>query len=409
MFTITDSKGTQVFSKSQTVTGQASPITGTQTWTPPVGTPPGRYTAAVQFYSSAGLEATATVIFDVADQLGTLKLTKFEDLNGNGRFDAGEPLVPNWGFRLTNPQGNQSQASTGADGTVTLPNVPAGNWQVDEVMNTGWLPSGPVSQTVNVPVNAQGSLTFGNLRPAPLSGIVWIDANGNGVRDANEVVRANTTLTLTGTTGMGQSVSATTVTDASGAYVFPDLLPGLYNVAVTVPNGLNATTATARPNRVITSGVGNPNNDFGLNTVSGGTVQGQGGPTPNVGIVKRGPAEVMRGAVYTYTITVKNSSTFPARNVVITDAVPADLSLVAIPTGATVANGVVSWRVGTLAAGASRTVSMKVRVNPTSTVKTVRNTAQVTATGLPPKRSTVPTKIKDKKKVVVRRSGGVTG
>lgn len=404
-FSITNQNGAQVYARTQAVPGQASPITGSDSWTPPAGTPPGRYTAAVQFYSSVGQEATASVIFDVSDQLGSLKLTKFDDLNGNGRFDQGEPLVPNWSFRLTNPQGNTSQATTGADGTVTLTNVPAGQWNVEELMASGWVGTGAISQIVTVPVNGQGTAVFGNVRPAPLSGLVWIDANGNQVRETTEVVRANTTLTLTGTTGLGQSVSATTLTDATGNYLFPNLMPGTYRVAVTVPNGLSATTPTARPNRVILSGVGNPNNDFGLNSTSG---QAAGTPAPNIGIVKRGPAEVMRGATYTYRITVTNRSSFTARNVVITDAIPADLSLVAIPSGATVANGVVSWRIGNLAAGGSRTVTMRVRVNPTSTVTTVRNTAQVTATGLPPRRSTVPTRIKDKKPVI-RRSGGVTG
>lgn len=405
-FTITNSTGQQVYSRSESVAGQPSPVNATASWAPPTGTPPGRYTAAVQFYSSAGLEATATVIFDVSDQLGTLKLRKFDDLNGNGRFDQGEPMVPNWSFRLINPQGNTSQAQTGADGTVALANVPAGVWQVEELMANGWQASGPTTQSVTVPPNGEGSVTFGNLRPAPLSGITWIDANSNGVREATEVVRANTTLTLTGTTGSGRTVTATTVTDSSGAYLFPNLLPGVYNVAVTVPDGLTATTATTRPNRVITSGVGNPNNDFGLNAQTG-TVAGA--PAPNIGIVKRGPAEVERGDTYAYTITVNNRSKFTARNVVITDAIPADLSLVAIPTGATVANGVVTWRVGNLAGGASRTVTMRVRVNPTSTTKLIRNTAQVTATGMPPKRSTVPTRIKAPAKIVVRRSGGVTG
>jgi len=202
----------------------------------------------------------------------------FDDLNGNGRFDEGEPLVPNWSFRLTNPQGNTSQATTGADGTVTLTNVPAGQWTVEELMASGWVGTGAITQTVNVPVNGQGGLVFGNVRPAPLSGTVWIDANSNQVRETSEAVRANTTLTLTGTTGLGQSITGTTVTDASGNYVFPNLMPGTYRVAVTVPAGMSATTPTARPNRVILSGVGNPNNDFGLNAT---TAQTAGAPAPS--------------------------------------------------------------------------------------------------------------------------------
>lgn len=407
-FTITNAQGVQVYATSQAVANAPSPISGKVSWLVPAGAVPGRYTAAVQFYSSTGLESTASVTFDVADQLGTLRLIKFEDLNGNGVRDQGEPTVPSWAFRLVNPQGNQSQATTGADGTVALTAVPAGTWQVQEVLAAPWRAIAPASgqASVVVPANGEGVVTMGNYRPAPLTGTVWIDVNGNGVQDGGEVGSPNTPLTLTGTTGQGATVSLTATSGASGAYVFPDLAPGTYTVAVTTPNGMSLTTAASRPGRIITSGVGNPNNDFGMRPSTAGAVAG--GPAPNVGIVKRGPETVKPGQVFTYTITVTNRSSFPARNVVVTDAVPADLTLVAIPRGATIANGVVTWRLGTMAGGAARTVSMRVRLNPTSTVRQVPNTAQVTATGLTPRRSTVTTKVV-RPKPVPRRTGAVTG
>src|SRR5690606_30858140 len=111
--------------------GQTGTITGGATWQPTAGSPEGRYRATLDFYSfpnPAAAEASALVTFDVAHQVGTIQLVKFEDLNGNGVRDAGEPGVPGWTFRLVNPQGNGSVVVTGPDGTVTIPSVPAGQW-----------------------------------------------------------------------------------------------------------------------------------------------------------------------------------------------------------------------------------------------------------------------------------------
>ena len=403
VLTVTDPAGGVVFQQSQAVQGQPSPITGTATWSPGALAVPGRYTAALAFYSSSGLESTATVTFDVADLLGVLRLVKYEDLNGNGRQDPGEPQIPDWRFRLLNPQGNPSQATTGPDGSVSLGGVPAGVWQVEEVLPPGWVAVSAPAGAVTVPNGAVGTFVAGNARPAPLTGTVFIDANGNGVRDAGEAGRGNVTLALTGTTGTGTSVSLTTVSSGDGAYLFPNLMPGTYAVSVQVPAGLSATTATTRPNRAIVSGTPNPNNDFGLRAVPGGQVA----QAPTATIAKTGPVTARRGAAFTYRITVRNTGRVAARNVRVTDPVPAHLTLVAVPRGAALRNGVVTWNLGTMRAGASRTLAMRVRVNPTTTARQVRNTATVTATGLGPRRATTTTRISAAPPV--RRTGGVTG
>lgn len=406
-FRVLDPNGVPIGSPvTQNVQGQSSPIVGTQKWSPPSNAIPGRYTAEVQFFNtnSSVFELQAAATFYVADELGTLQLVKFEDINGNGVRDPGEPGVANWGFRITNPQGNSDNVSTLTDGTSSTPNVPAGTWRVDEILQGGWVAVSPPGGTVQVPANGTGTFTVGNVRPAPLSGTVWVDANRNKIIDKGEAKRGGVTLTLTGTTGTGQTVAPqTTVTAANGTYTFPDLLPGTYAVAVTVPGGFSATTPVNRTNLPIRSNQGNPNNDFGIAQGSGTVTQ-----TPDISIDKRGPATASPGQVFTYTIVVKNLSSFAATNVQVTDLVPANLTLVAIPNGAVIRNGVVTWSLGTMKAGASRTLTMRVRVNPNTTATKLVNTATVTATGLGPKRDSVTTRIK-RTTPVVRRSGGVTG
>jgi uncharacterized repeat protein (TIGR01451 family) len=402
-----DPSGNVLQQETANVAGLPSPINAARQFSPAVNAPVGRYRATVDFFSTPGsLESSALVTFDVADQLGTIQLVKFEDLNGNGARDPGEPGVPGWTFRLTNPQGNGSVVSTLADGTTTIAGVPAGVWGVEEVVDPAWVPITPASGQVTVPPNGLGTFVAGNARPAPISGVVYIDTNRNGIRDAGEVGRPGVRLDLTGTRPGGITVTTRTVlSGADGSYAFPGLLPGSYAVSVAVPGGLTATSPRRIGGIGITSGTGSPNNNFGLASGPGGA-SAQGGPTPDIGIAKAGPLTARAGTSFTYRITVRNRSEFAATNVEVTDLVPASLTLVRIPAGATIRNGVVTWRVGTLAPGASRSLRMPVRVNPNVSGR-IRNSATVTADNLPPRRSTAITRITGPRPVA--RTGGVTG
>ena len=388
----TDPLGALVQQESLSVAGLPSPINVQRSFNPSASAPVGRYRATVDFFSSPGsLEASALVVFDVADQLGSLQVVKFEDVNGNGIREAGEPGVPSWTFRLTNPQGNGSVISTGTDGAVTVGNVPAGVWNIEEVVDPMWAAITPVSGQVTVPAGGLGAFVAGNVRPAPISGVVYIDTDRDGIRDAGEVGRAGVKVTLTGTRpGSVRVATRSVLSAADGSYSFDGLLPGTYAVAMAVPGGLTVTTPRTISGIGVTSGVGSPNNNFGLISGNGATIAG--GPAPNVTIAKSGPATARAGSTFRYTVVVRNRSSFVARNVQVTDLVPVSLTLVSIPSGASIRNGVVTWSLGDLPARASRMLRMNVRVNPNVTGR-IRNTATVTADGLPPRRSTAVTRV----------------
>lgn len=402
-----DPSGAVVQQQTVSASGQRSPINQTGSYAPPGGASVGRYRATVDFFSTPStLEASALVVFDVADQLGTLQVVKFEDVNGNGVRDPGEPGVPGWTFKLTNPQGNRSVVVTGSDGAVTIPGVPAGTWTVAEVVDPLWAAITPVEGQVAVPPNGVGAFVAGNVRPAPVSGTVFMDANRNGRLDAGEVGRTGVRLTLTGTRPGGITVaSRETVSGADGSYSFPDLLPGTYTVSEAVPGGLTPTSSPQITGITVRSGSGSPNNNFGL-AGPGGFVNAAGGPAPDIAISKGAPDTARAGGTFPYRITVKNRSSFPATRVEVTDLVPVQLTLVSIPDGATIRNGVVTWSVGTLGPGASRTLTMEVRVNPRVTGAIV-NTATVTADNLPPRHDSARTVVRGP--VPAARSGGVTG
>ena len=68
------------------------------------------------------------------------------------------------------------------------------------------------------------------------------------------------------------------------------------------------------------------------------------------------------GDTVTYYVTVKNTGIATAKNVVVSDKIPAGLNLVSgsISNNGTVSDGVITWRLGDIAAGVERTVSFKV-------------------------------------------------
>lgn len=80
---------------------------------------------------------------------------------------------------------------------------------------------------------------------------------------------------------------------------------------------------------------------------------------PQLEIVKSGPTERYLGRPAKFDITVRNSGDAVARNVVVTDALPAGLRLVAASDGGRAGGNQVQWAAGDLDPGASRTFSVE--------------------------------------------------
>lgn len=73
-------------------------------------------------------------------QLGTVSGQKFNDKNGNGNNNHGEPGLSGWTIRMTKLNSNVSlTTTTDADGNYSFPNLGPGTYRIREVQKTGWV------------------------------------------------------------------------------------------------------------------------------------------------------------------------------------------------------------------------------------------------------------------------------
>jgi hypothetical protein len=213
---------------------------------------------------------------------GTIAGAKFNDLNGNGVRDAGEPGLAGVTITRTSsindPVGANLSVVTDAQGNFTFAAVPFGSFTISETVPAGFVqtfPGGPgtVSANVNFAQRNVTGLLFGNRALAgTVSGVKFNDANGNGVRDAEETGLAGVTIRLTD----ASNAVRTTTTDASGAFSFTNVNAGAYVVSEVVPNGFTQTAPAALGTFAInvTTGQTIANLLFGNRAISGGTETG---------------------------------------------------------------------------------------------------------------------------------------
>jgi hypothetical protein len=220
--------------------------------------------------------------FKVKERPPFLKVYKYEDLNGNGVKDPGEPEL-NWLVLITETLHDGSQVVTEAytpvckaidpGATVTVEEVfPIGeNWVVSYVLLDG-ASIHPPTKSVDVtfgPGQMDRELIFGNYEEIPKSGRKWHDLDADGTKDAGEPYLAGWTIEIAGTDGMGNAVYLSQVTDNNGAYQFlvppgsytvSEICQGAWEQSYPVPTG---GCGTGVYNVVFQSGDVDRNNDFG--------------------------------------------------------------------------------------------------------------------------------------------------
>ena len=114
--------------------------------------------------------------------------------------------------------------------------------------------------------------------------------------------------------------------------------------------------------------------------------------TTTLRIDKRGPAMVKAGQIITYTIKITNTGKVTADNVIMRDRIPASMSLAVKTPGVKLVKGQIEVQVGTLAPGASKTITVKFRIDRRATGSRT-NTAIASAANAPTVRDSARTKV----------------
>jgi len=196
-------------------------------------------TAPIGFQPTLSLTApTSTAYFgnrplqDV--RLGAICGFKFEDINGDGKWQSseGESGLGGWaiqakqGERIYETQTSKDEESLGEYCFVGLV---GGTWSVSEVEQEGWIATTPKNVDVSIS-QFEGSINnnFGNFKLANISGFKFNDLDGNGTIDSEEPKISDWKIFIR---KFEDVTSASTTTNSLGMYGFDNLGPGRYIVS----------------------------------------------------------------------------------------------------------------------------------------------------------------------------------
>lgn len=202
-----------------------------------------RTISAVLIANDVGVQLTFTNVFTPPPS-GEIGDFVWYDVDGNGVQDPGEAGIA--GVMVTLAGATSGTATTDANGFYLFTGLAAGDYTVSAATPSGLNPSpsgqggdatkdsngSPASVTLPTNSSSDRTIDFGYTKgTGKIGDYVWYDKDGDGVQDSFESGIAGVTVTL------GGASSATTTTDASGAYLFSGLSAGDYTVTPNTPSG----------------------------------------------------------------------------------------------------------------------------------------------------------------------------
>jgi serine-aspartate repeat-containing protein C/D/E len=244
------------------------------------GLPPGTYTLRqvqpVGYLDGGVVAGTAGGDTSVANQISSIRLTAgqnstgndfcerlpaeltgrvYHDRSGDGRYQSGEEGIGNVLIVLRDSRGQVvSQQRTDAQGTYRFVDIDPGTYTIEQPQQpSGFLDGLDAPGTINgqligrainpgdrieavtLGLGSRGvEYNFGEIMPGSVSGRVWVDVDGDCVRDEDEQPLGGVTIELLDDAGR---VIRTGTTDAQGAYRFEGIVPGRYGVRQIQPAG----------------------------------------------------------------------------------------------------------------------------------------------------------------------------
>jgi len=213
-------------------------------------------------------------------QVGSISGTKYNDLNANGRPDAGEVPIPNWQIYLdlnNNSQAefNEPSTLTNALGNYIFANLPPGTYQVREVQQPNFRQTTPNPSPITITSGTNvDNINFGNnFNAGTIAGTKFNDINNNSSRDPGEPGLANWQIYLDlNRNNRLDGDEPFTFTNVEGNYAFVNFPANTYWVREVQQPGFRQTTPDPGPVNVTSNAtVNNINfgNVFFVGSISG--------------------------------------------------------------------------------------------------------------------------------------------
>ena len=170
-----------------------------------------------------------TISFKYGYSEGSIRICKYNDVDMDGIFDAGEELE-DWPFRIDGPSG-PIDVTTRYDGCVVVGNLPEDTYDVTEMIPTPdsngnfelngkrWHAYTDPEQTVFACCGETSEITYRNVCLGSVTAVKFHDENMNGVQDAGEEPISSWPVRLTGTKANGDPVGPHRRTHRSGWHI----------------------------------------------------------------------------------------------------------------------------------------------------------------------------------------------
>ncbi|MGD9100577.1 MAG: SdrD B-like domain-containing protein, partial [Anaerolineae bacterium] len=211
-------------------------------------TDPDGYSSTTPNEVSISVGAGGAETANFGDQAqGTVSGAVFDDLNGNGVQDPGEPGLGGVVVSLIDPDaGTTITTTTSGDGSYIFFDVDPGDYIVQETDPDGFTSTTPNDVPISLAPGESGAANFGDQPAGIVSGTVFNDHNGNGVQDPGEDGFGGVIVELIDSSGT-VVIIITTTTASDGSYIFTNVPPGDYTVRETDPPGFVSTTSNDVP------------------------------------------------------------------------------------------------------------------------------------------------------------------
>lgn len=192
--------------------------------------------------------------------------TMFDDINGNGVRDAGEPPLTGWGcfIDFNNDgvfDGNDIRKFADANGNYSFNDLAPGTYHIVQNTPAGWQRIVPSTMPYVITLTSGGpsatGINFANRRAtATITGTIFNDLNGNGVRDAGEpgLIGWGVFIDNNNNGVFDPGTDVRVFSDSSGNYALAGLPPGTYRVNEGIPTGWRRTTSLAGYLLTLTAG-----------------------------------------------------------------------------------------------------------------------------------------------------------